>query len=93
MLALVVIVRPGTGGCDAGSQTGPFGFSCRRSLCRLSPTPLCPFPIPHDTDEAFLNRLTFGANAADRAHLAKLGRARWLTNNSRSPLTPLSTAG
>ncbi len=33
-------------------------------------------PIP--PDDTFLNRLTFGATAPDRAHLAKLGRARWL---------------
>lgn len=33
---------------------------------------------PSVPDEVFLNRLTFGATPADRAHLAKLGRTRWL---------------
>jgi uncharacterized protein (DUF1800 family) len=35
-------------------------------------------PVVAPSDEVFLNRLTFGATAPDRARLDRLGRARWL---------------
>jgi uncharacterized protein (DUF1800 family) len=43
---------------------------------------------PGNTDEVFLNRLTFGANDASRAALRSMGRAAWLT----AQLTPTADA-
>ena len=41
-----------------------------------------------DADEVFLNRLTFGANPAARADLARLGRDGWLDWQLSLPATP-----
>ncbi len=40
---------------------------------------------PHDADEVFLNRLTFGATDGLRAELAELGHAGWLDRQLAMP--------
>jgi uncharacterized protein (DUF1800 family) len=60
-----------------------------RLMAALAATAL---PMPHaataaagGTDDLWLNRLTFGANAASRADIARLGREAWLDQQLSLP--------